>query len=111
MTQRDRWKVRPATTKFYVFRDFVKAHMPEGYTIPDHAVIVFHVEMAPSWSKKKKLDHVGQLHRNKPDIDNMLKALLDSVYEDDAGVAALTVVKKWCYQGEGRIEIYDRTRV
>jgi len=104
MTQRDRWKKRPATIKYWAYKDAVHAALPKGYRLPDEADITFFVPMAPSWSKKKKSELMGQPHRQRPDIDNYLKALLDVIYEDDACVWSVRMRKIWTNR-QGRIVI------
>ncbi|MCR4339433.1 MAG: RusA family crossover junction endodeoxyribonuclease, partial [Gemmatimonadaceae bacterium] len=37
----------------------------------------FRLPMPPSWSNKKRLAMIGQPHAQKPDIDNLLKAVLE----------------------------------
>ncbi len=37
----------------------------------------------------------GQPHRQKPDIDNMLKAVYDSLLEDDSIVYSVQTEKYW----------------
>ena len=46
----------------------------------------------------------GTAHKQKPDIDNMLKALLDACYKDDSVVSSVTLVKKWSYKGFIEVE-------
>ncbi len=52
-----------------------------------------------SWSKKKTLEHLGQPKGTKPDIDNVVKGVLDGLngyaYEDDNQVVQLTAVKRY----------------
>lgn len=52
-----------------------------------------------SWSKKKRAAVIGQAHTQKPDADNVAKAVKDGLnriaWADDAQVAELTVIKRW----------------
>lgn len=52
-----------------------------------------------SWSKKKRAAHLGRPHIQKPDLDNLGKALCDGMnriaFADDAQIGALTMVKVW----------------
>ncbi len=57
-----------------------------------------------SWSAKKKAAHLGQPHRQKPDLDNLIKALLDAALDDDSGVHEMTARKVWGEEGEIQIE-------
>ena len=51
-----------------------------------------------SWSKKKRDALACELHAQKPDADNIAKAVLDALsafWQDDAQVAVLRVRKMW----------------
>jgi hypothetical protein len=49
----------------------------------------------------------GRPHKNKPNVDNLVKGLMDAVYEDDAHIWAAWFEKRW---GEtGLIEILELT--
>ena len=63
--------------------------------------------MPKSWSAKKKLAMRGKPHRQKPDIDNLVKAVIDSIYpEDDAAVPGIVARKRWKdAPGEVRVHI------
>lgn len=62
-------------------------------------------EMPASWSKKRKAEMAGRPHRQKPDRDNVDKAILDSLFDDDAGVAFGTTAKYWDDGQGARIEL------
>ena len=47
-------------------------------------------------------------HRQKPDIDNLIKALLDALYADDSHVWKITAEKRWHY--EGKIMVFTEER-
>lgn len=53
----------------------------------------------PSWSEKRRLTAFGTAHAQKPDLDNLLKQVLDSmnavVFGDDAAVVKITATKQW----------------
>lgn len=100
MTQSDKWKKRPCVVKYFAYRDELKRL---GVEIPENSLIRFWIPMPPSWSKKKKEDHVSKPHRAKPDIDNLIKGVLDGIYEEDKTVWKISAEKVWGY--EGAIEI------
>lgn len=93
MTQRDRWKGRPVVERYHAFRDRVRAlnvQVPES-----GAHITFVIPMPPSWSAKKRAAHRLQPHQQRPDVDNLAKALLDAVFVEDCRVHDLRVSKLW----------------
>jgi Holliday junction resolvase RusA-like endonuclease len=103
MTRSDKWKKRDCVMRYFAFRDAVKA---AGITIGDGYRIFFFLPMPESWSKKKKEAMRGLPHRQKPDIDNLCKALFDSVFDDDCHIAAIQLYKHW--DDTGRIIIHHR---
>mgnify|MGYP003386877123 CR=1 FL=1 len=52
-----------------------------------------------SWSKKKVAAHMGRPHVQRPDIDNISKAICDGLnriaFADDGQICALTMFKVW----------------
>jgi len=61
--------------------------------------------MAKSWSKKKKEQHAGQIHQQKPDRDNVDKAILDAIFKDDSIISDGLLKKRWDDGDGARIEI------
>jgi Holliday junction resolvase RusA-like endonuclease len=104
MTKSDRWKKRPATTKYWEFKDELHKHV-KGNLDPTFDVI-FHVPMAKSWSKKKKAAYFRMPHQQRPDVDNYVKALMDALCEEDSYVYDVRMQKYWAY--EGSIELTER---
>ena len=92
MTQRDKWAKRDCVARYWAFKDEVRLR---GVTVNNGDTIIFHIPMPKSWSKKKRQEHDGQYHQAKPDLDNLQKALLDAIYDDDAHIAHTTVIKLW----------------
>lgn len=101
MTRRDKWKRRPCVLRYFAFRDQVRAH---GVELPLAARIVFHVPMPRSWSATKRARMAGKPHDSKPDIDNLVKGLLDAVLLDDKKVWRLDVTKLWAHEAAIIIE-------
>lgn len=92
----DMWKPRPMVVRYRSFKD---ACRKAGVFIPDSPVVIFELPMPKSWSKKKRNDMRGQVHTQKPDIDNLIKALFDAVFKDDSHIAAVFAVKRWAEEG------------
>ncbi|ATM78802.1 hypothetical protein CRN79_24540 [Serratia fonticola] len=93
MTQRDRWAKRPTVLRYFAFCDEIRHNrisLPEsGYHV------TFVLPMPPSWSKKKRAEMAGKPHQQKPDADNLLKALMDAIYNEDCSVWDVRVTKRW----------------
>ena len=79
---------------------------------PLNVVIELEFAMPQSWSRKRQEAMRQTWHTQKPDIDNVVKAILDALkdrWQDDVQVARLTVDKRWtdCAQGITRLEILE----
>ncbi len=93
MTARDRWKKRPVVLAYFAFRDEVRA-CRVSVSIPSK--VIFWMPMPKGWSQKKKREMEEMPHTVRPDLDNMLKALIDSVWpEEDGMVWSLWPEKRW----------------
>ena len=112
-TQRDRWRVRPAVARYREYRDriamAVHCHdqaLPEpGET--DLIEIVATWQPPKSWSVRQRIEGLSRPKRTKPDPDNVAKAVLDTLWPEDAavgdvivrrryGAEAGTVIRIWC---------------
>lgn len=71
---------------------------------PVRLTLVAVFEPAASWSKKKRAAHLGRPHVSRPDYDNLLKAIADSLnriaFADDAQIAEATCRKVWGERAE-----------
>lgn len=94
MTRRDKWKKRPCVVAYHAFKDQCRA---QDMIIPVPCKITFNMPMPSSWSQKKKAQMDGQPHLQKPDIDNLVKAVLDAVLEEDSHVWSISAEKRWSY--------------
>lgn len=65
----------------------------------------FYIPMPKTWSKKKRAIMHFKLHQQKPDIDNLMKAVFDSMLSEDKGIAHFEAVKFWVDFPTGWIEI------
>lgn len=70
-------------------------------------VIVATFAIPASWSKKRKAD--ARFHAQKPDADNLAKAVKDGLnrvaWADDGQVAELLVRKRWGETAETRVTV------
>ncbi|MGQ0329406.1 RusA family crossover junction endodeoxyribonuclease [Citrobacter portucalensis] len=102
MTCADKWKKRPEVLRYRAFCDEVRL---QGIELPESdAHVTFILPMPASWSKKKRADFNGKPHQIKPDFDNMMKALMDAIYENDAHIWDARVSKLWGETGRIIIE-------
>ena len=84
MTRADKWKKRPEVMRYRAFCDHVRllgVSLPEAYS---H--VTFILPMPKSWSNKKRAQMNGKPHQGKPDLDNLMKSLMDALFEDDTHI-------------------------
>ncbi len=92
-----RGKYGPVARRYYEYAEQIRLMNME---IPEHgAEIQFFIPMPKSWSKKKKIDMFQMPHQQTPDVDNLLKAVLDAVYKDDKVVWSIKAEKYWDSEG------------
>jgi Holliday junction resolvase RusA-like endonuclease len=60
--------------------------------------------MPPSWSNKKRKLKDGMLHDEKPDIDNILKAICDELFSEDKTIGCACIRIYW-HDGPGKMTI------
>lgn len=77
------------------------------FILPEQgAEITFFIPVSKSWKKHKKSSMHLKLHRFKPDLSNLLKAMEDSLLTKDEGIANYAgLTKKWINEPVGKIEI------
>lgn len=85
-------------TSYTKHKDFIQKQMPKLMTDKSLKItLLFEIPMANSWSNKKKLQLLKRPHTAKPDIDNLLKTVLDAangyVWIDDGQVFELHTKK------------------
>lgn len=101
-TQADKWKKRPAVLRYRAFADECRLHRIQ---LPESDVhVTFVLPMPESWSEKKKTEMDGKPHQQKPDRSNLMKALEDALYQDDAKLWDSRSSKIWGREGKIIIE-------
>lgn len=108
MTQRDKWlnPARPAVTNYRLAKHAIEWYAREqNFVLPEIINVTFVFPVTNSWSQKKKTAMIGQPHRQKPDLDNVLKFLMDALIgSGDERVHTINARKVW--GEEGMIKIY-----
>ena len=105
MTQRDKWAKRDCVVRYYSFKDEI-TYQSKHYEVPDSIRVTFGIPFPKSYSKKKKVELLGKPHQIKPDVDNLVKALLDSLKDKDQSVWRVDARKIWT-SGDGFIEVEE----
>lgn len=101
--------------RFQITGRYVRAYMPKRYTdfkvlvrdqlpferleTPLKVEIEFHFPLLQSWSRKMKQDMIGKYKVKKPDLDNLLKTVLDAgnewLWNDDSQIVELRTFKRF----------------
>lgn len=97
MTRSDKWKKRDCVMRYRDFCDEARS-LRLNFNSGDH--ITFVLPMPESWSVKKRKQTNGEPHRIKPDLDNLIKAVCDALYENDSAIWDFRATKIWGERGE-----------
>lgn len=101
------------------YEEYVKACWVSKYGAiqpaeqPLEVNIVFYMPIPKSYSKKQKVEILsGRLkHTKKPDIDNLIKSVLDALnglaYADDSQIIKVTAVKRYAETGSTELTIKE----
>lgn len=113
MTKSDCWKLDPfhkdpkkrqrkPVTRYFKFKRDIKAQADQiGFKLPESDFHVFFIIPMPhSWPEKKKNQMNGAPHKQKPDTDNLIKAVKDSLCSQDAYVWDYRITKRWGLAGK-----------
>jgi Holliday junction resolvase RusA-like endonuclease len=108
MTRADAWKKRPAVMAYWAFRDELRLRKVE---IPIPCRMIFLLPMPTSWSRRKRMEMSWTPHTVRPDIDNLVKALLDALLAQDGHVWSVWAEKRWSMNPGIRIEAMTDGRI
>ena len=96
----DRWKKRPVVLRYRAYSDELrKAWLAADFVLGEAIYMEFHFPMAKSWSKKKKEKMLGAKMQQKPDADNVVKGIQDSLLPEDCRVWHIEAKKFWAETG------------
>ena len=99
-TQADRWKKRKVVERYRQLADVLRAEaMLQKFRCTGVMIMYFDMPMPKSWSKKRKRELIGTPCRSRPDIDNLCKAVLDALMEEDKYLYRITASKHWSLTG------------
>ena len=87
-------------TSYTKHKDFIREQMPNALLDGKLKVTLsFYFKPPKSWSNRKKLLAIGQYKRTKPDIDNLIKTVLDAankkVWQDDNQIVEISSLKQY----------------
>lgn len=102
-TRADVWKKRPVVIAYRAFADELRyLAKAKKFKLPEKFEVTFFLPLA------KKTRHLsGEWHRQRPDLDNLLKALQDALLPEDSSICCVKMSKRWATEGSIVIEIED----
>lgn len=112
MSRQDKWRTnphhpdpkkrqRPCVTRYWAWKKkFVRLCADHNWELQAVLRVHFDVAMPDSWSKKKKAAMDGTPHQQKPDYDNLAKAIGDAFGVDDGFIWDARITKRWAHTGK-----------
>lgn len=101
MVRSDKWSERTCVNNYWAYKDsLVSKAISKRYKVGKRLQIEFYLSMPKSWSEKKKAKYDCSPHTQKPDIDNMIKAFLDCLCDNDSFVWDIRASKRWAEKGK-----------
>lgn len=111
MSSSDRWKTNPnhvdpnkrqreSVTRYFKFKDQLREQTKlVNFELGRFIDAIFFVPMPDSWSDKKKEKMNGMPCDKRPDCDNYLKALADTLREEDGDIWTMKAEKRYAWKG------------
>ena len=87
-------------------RDLFDVALDAGFTIPDdYFHVIFFLPMPKTYRKKQRLELNMRAHKIMPDVDNLAKAMFDSLKKRDQTIHDVRIQKIWIEHPTGFIQI------
>ena len=98
------WAIVEAMNKQGINNRGIDKQSPMGLKSGISVDLVFYISMPKSLSKKKRAEMIGKPHLQKPDLDNLIKNVLDRanglLWNDDDCVYEIKAKKVWAEKGK-----------
>lgn len=106
-TRSDKWKKRPCVMRYRSWADIARASVPKCTDLGVYREISFTawIGFPKSYSKKRRALLASSPHLETPDGDNILKAILDSLFPEDKRIWKFSGEKRWDDGNGARIEV------
>ena len=109
MTRRDKWKKRTCVVAYREWCDRLREaagiHRKVILTSATVLVVKAYFGLPQSWSARKKMGLIIKPHIQRPDCDNVLKAVADALFENDELVFSMSCEKAWQDSNGPRIHV------
>lgn len=104
-TRSDKWKERPCVVRYREWADRARENAGAIPPAAQHADIVAYLPLPKPLSAKKRREMLGQPHRVKPDLDNLIKSAFDALLSRDQVIHEVRAKKFWEDANGPRVEI------
>lgn len=99
-------------TSYTKHKDFIREQMPKALLDGKLKVTLsFYFKAPKSWSNRKKLLAIGQYKHTKPDIDNLIKTVLDAannhLWKDDNQIVEIHSFKQYAEEPKIILEVEE----
>lgn len=105
MSRQDKWGKRPCVKRFKAFGQKVRLARVE---LSQPCRVVFYLPMPRNWPEGQRIAARSRGHLRKPDLDNLVKGLLDAVFykqkDADKRIWSVWAEKRWT-DGPGHFTI------
>jgi Holliday junction resolvase RusA-like endonuclease len=71
----------------------------QNFELGEQLDIQFFIPIPKSWSLKKRNAHIGLPHKQRPDLDNLIKAVQDILLSEDSRIWEVYASKRWSEHG------------
>jgi len=111
MTRSDKWKKRACVVAYRAWCDQMRIIAKEHGATPRVLETVYaisiraYIGFPKSYSKKRRAELAGEPHTEKPDTDNIAKAVMDCLIAEDKTIWKLHIEKRWEDKQGERIEL------
>lgn len=94
----DKWKKRPVAIRYFQYKKEIQKLLTK-LPCETELFLLFLMPIPKSWSIEKRKVMLYKKHQNRPDTDNMIKALKDALLSEDAHIYLECNAKIWANQG------------
>lgn len=102
----DKWNKRKCVVQYRAFADLLRSQAAMlNFKLISPLIVEFHVPMATSWGKARRIEMDGKPHTQTPDVDNFCKSTMDALLGQDNIISEIHARKFW--STEGKIIIYQ----
>lgn len=91
--------------EYFKYKNFLWVYCTTNdFQLSEKVRITFYMEIPKSITKKEKTKRLGNPHKQRPDLDNLVKGVWDGLAKEDGYIHYLECSKFWAEEGKIVIE-------